>query len=887
MASQEDVQFRCKLCQYTALSKQEIADHFMDVHAAVEIVSVGSLQPAGSTSVETNEDAKQVASQDSSSTSTDASVSSEVKVKRTSFPLSACKRKLGFRSNALRSTISHLVRAAEQASKDEQSTNSGETPRGLRRIQQAGTSKDISKTVHVVGRELRKHKMKRKFEDFVLFDEDQEQKKQLKLSPTKTTTTEKQVSPGKKAGSGRQKVARRKSKKTTLAKEIERTNLKPAEFQQKMDEELKVWSDSWIEDHKSVTETCSNASCGLQLPAKELKLHERCHMQSYYGFKCPHCEYMHSRWRNMRCHIYSDHYENEKPLLHCDWPDCTGSFTLLWGLKRHVLRDHIRPKLVKMHALKQEEASPAEMGETEPTTEDKAELESKEESDDHIIVKASTRRRRSKGMEEIVEAGTAEEEAEKKVRNRKKIHRIAWLPSCSVCDAKNISIENMDAHIALHVVKDSDSVKCSECNIVVDDSSKLKAHMKEQHKRLLKVFRCEQCKYAGDRHYDYRKHLLTHADTKPCMCEVCGKLMSTPYNLKVHILRVHATDEQKTIHCEHCEYRFADKIVLKDHMRFQHNLLWNGDPYKDIQLRAFKCDKCDYIGKKEKSLKYHMRVHIENRQFRCSMCCYASKTKNNLLLHMRTHGGLKPIKCPQCDYRGATNKVVNEHMMCKHRGLRPYKCPCGWSTAYSGNMWKHMQEHREKGDAYKDIAESRYGSSRKKKQIEDDGAPEIQPSIEQQVVTIVHEFHDIQGTRTLSSDAQQHPDVVTFQEVPQTSGMDIPSSTISQVDSLPILGAQLQLNSLVQAVSAVAAGKVSEQSPASHQHTQDLQGQEDNQAANFLCKLAHAVSTQGAAHQESAKGVAEAKHLPLGCEVQVPTTNTGSVEQTIQELILW
>ena len=127
-------------------------------------------------------------------------------------------------------------------------------------------------------------------------------------------------------------------------------------------------------------------------------------------------------------------------------------------------------------------------------------------------------------------------------------------------------------------------------------------------------------------HFDYRKHLLTHGDTKPCMCETCGKLMSTRYNLKVHRLRVHATEEEKTINCEHCSYRCADNIVLKDHMRFQHNLMWNGDVYKDSdQLRTYKCELCSYVGKKEKSLNYHMRVHTENRQFHCTICSYASK----------------------------------------------------------------------------------------------------------------------------------------------------------------------------------------------------------------------------------------------------------------------
>ncbi|XP_022107698.1 zinc finger protein 64 homolog, isoforms 1 and 2-like isoform X2 [Acanthaster planci] len=898
MASQE-VQLRCKLCQFTASSKQEIADHFMDVHAAVEIIGTSSPNPSGptpetgSTCANLNNEAGDAADPSTS----DALPSAGMEVGTADRALS--KKKVGFRGNALRSTISHLVRAAEQASKEERSANSAKTPKSVRRHQQASAVKEISQTVHAVGRELRKHKMKRKFEDFVLLDNDQPQRKQPKVSPTKGTAG-KPGPAGAKAGGDKQ-TASRKSRRTKQTQVVKGSKVKATELKKKMDDELQQWYEKWSQNRKSIMETCKNANCNSQLPPVEMKLHEQCHMKNYTGFKCPHCNHMHSQWRNMRCHIYNDHQEIAKPLLLCDWPGCSAPFTILWGLKRHVLRDHIQPKAIQENVSEQDE-SLVEVGEAEEQSrKDKASEESlPSEEADLVAKRAAIRKKLSKGMEEYVDAGTTEEEAVKKIRNRKKFHKIAWLPSCSVCEAKYISIENMDAHIALHTVEGSDSVKCAECGIIVDDCTKLRAHMKEKHRRLLKVYRCELCKYAGDRHYDYKKHLLTHEDTKPCMCEVCGKLMSTVYNLKVHILRVHATEEQKTVHCQHCDYRCADKIVLKDHMRFQHNLLWNGDPYKDVDTwRSYKCDKCDYVGRKEKSLKYHMRVHTEHRQFRCSMCCYASGTKNNLILHMRTHAGLKPVKCSECDYRGATNKVVNEHIMSKHRGIRPFKCPCGWSTAYSGNMWKHMQFHREKGDAYKDIAEARYGKPgpKKKKQVQHSEAPIIQ---QPQIITIVHEFQDAQDAGTLNSGSHQpSATVVPFQES-TLAAKDVPaSSAVAHVEDLPILGTHLLLNSLVQAATAVAPSGTkagSDDDPATaglQQAPEELQDHKENQAASYLCKLAHAVSTQSTGQeQESPKQMAEGKELPLGSgvqvtEVQVPTANAGSVEQTIQELVLW
>lgn len=45
---------------------------------------------------------------------------------------------------------------------------------------------------------------------------------------------------------------------------------------------------------------------------------------------------------------------------------------------------------------------------------------------------------------------------------------------------------------------------------------------------------------------------------------------------------------------------------------------------------------------------------------------------------------------------GATNKIVSEHIMSKHAKVRPYRCNvCGWTAAYNGNMWKHVENHQK------------------------------------------------------------------------------------------------------------------------------------------------------------------------------------------------
>ncbi|PIK37452.1 putative zinc finger protein, partial [Apostichopus japonicus] len=280
--------------------------------------------------------------------------------------------------------------------------------------------------------------------------------------------------------------------------------------------------------------------------------------------------------------------------------------------------------------------------------------------------------------------------------------------ACDLCGAKYNDLDDLEKHRGSHEeIDDEDGstvMKCTECDGKFITSELLEEHVKQKHKRLLKLHRCHLCQFSSERRFDLKKHLVIHTGIKNYMCDQCGKCMSTPYNLKIHYLRLHATEEEKNITCseDDCDFKCADKAVLKDHLRQKHNLMIdNRDSEKVEKIKLFSCKHCDYTGKKESSLRYHMRIHLENRQHKCKLCPYASKTKNNLILHMRTHDGMQPVKCSQCDFRGATNKIISEHILSKHAGIRPYRClVCKWSTSYSGNMWKHIHDHRsELGDA--------------------------------------------------------------------------------------------------------------------------------------------------------------------------------------------
>ncbi|KAJ8923740.1 hypothetical protein NQ315_010321 [Exocentrus adspersus] len=130
-------------------------------------------------------------------------------------------------------------------------------------------------------------------------------------------------------------------------------------------------------------------------------------------------------------------------------------------------------------------------------------------------------------------------------------------------------------------------------------------------------------------------------------CPICGKIISTKGNLKVH-LETHRPKGR------------------------------------------YGCDICGRIFKTQCNLFRHKEYH-GGVQYPCGVCGRVYPTNSTLRAHSITHSDLRPHKCPLCDKTFKRNQDLKFHIN-QHTGARPYQCPyCPKAFASSGNCFSHRK----------------------------------------------------------------------------------------------------------------------------------------------------------------------------------------------------
>ena len=163
---------------------------------------------------------------------------------------------------------------------------------------------------------------------------------------------------------------------------------------------------------------------------------------------------------------------------------------------------------------------------------------------------------------------------------------------------------------------------------------------------------------------------------KEHICEVCNKSFEKASRLLRH-LNVHNADG-KPFECEVCKIRFVSKRSLIRHgikhsdTLFPSTLLINKTP------SAYNCKFCPREFSKQESLSSHLRIHKdqlhEKKDFICEYCPKILPNQRALRRHVQTHDEAKIHKCNTCERVFSLRGQLVNHVMSKHKGVKPFVC---------------------------------------------------------------------------------------------------------------------------------------------------------------------------------------------------------------------
>ena len=241
---------------------------------------------------------------------------------------------------------------------------------------------------------------------------------------------------------------------------------------------------------------------------------------------------------------------------------------------------------------------------------------------------------------------------------------------CPICFTKFGKNKHLVQHVKTHLgVK---AFKCDQCGTKYGREESLKRHLMVHSKK--KPYSCSICPKTFSRSEYLVAHLKAHSRSKH-ICDKCGIVCSTKFNLSVH-LKVHTN--VKPFVCELCNKSFLRNDFLDNHMEVVH------------KKNKPKCDICGKKFSRMDVLKRHEKMHM-NVSFDCKFCMKSFTRKDRLLAHKRTHGINNELKCSKCPAAFKRRDVLQKH---EKLHLQKEQCPICYKFISSKKKLEiHLELH--------------------------------------------------------------------------------------------------------------------------------------------------------------------------------------------------
>ncbi|XP_044752078.1 zinc finger protein 287-like [Coccinella septempunctata] len=196
--------------------------------------------------------------------------------------------------------------------------------------------------------------------------------------------------------------------------------------------------------------------------------------------------------------------------------------------------------------------------------------------------------------------------------------------------------DNIDSDHKVSVLYDM----MDEKNVGIFLEPKSNSSSKEPHK-------CTRCNIIFFSKQELKSHNTTkHAEDKPYICEVCGKVYRHKSALTIHVGMHNGISPFK---CLHCDKTFTQKGAM-----MRHNKIHTGE-------KPYQCEECGKCFTHHTSFTIHKISHTGEKSYKCNVCGLMLMSTSHLKRHMRVHTGEKRYSCSTCGKRFAEKYNLVSH----------------------------------------------------------------------------------------------------------------------------------------------------------------------------------------------------------------------------------